>query len=120
MTIKTYERGTSIGERLDDVKRIRLEIDRLGALLDEHKAYLLAHAIRNDYQALRLGEMTLSRRERASWVYSAKVKTAEAKLKSLKIQEQDAGTAKCSVNEHLVINFDVKAVLLVQQVEVAQ
>lgn len=117
MTIKTYERGTSIGERLDDVKRIKLEIDRLTALLDEHKAYLLGHAIRNDYQALRLGEMTLSRRERASWVYSPRVKNAEQQLKLQKLQEQNAGTAKCNLSEHLVINFDVKAVLLAQQVE---
>jgi len=120
MTIKTYQRGTSIGERLDDVKRIKLEIDRLGALLDEHKAYLLGHAIRNDYEGLQLGEMTLRRRERASWVYSARVKAAEDQLKLLKNKEQNAGTAKCSLSEHLVINFDTKAILLAQQVEVAQ
>jgi len=54
------------------------------------------------------------------WVYSARVKAAEDQLKLLKNKEQNAGTAKCSLSEHLVINFDTKAILLAQQVEVAQ
>ncbi len=120
MTIKAYERGTSIGERLDDVKRIKLEIDRLEALLDEHKAYLLGHAIRNNYDGLRLGGMTLSRRQRVSWVYSRSIKQAESRLKERKQEEQNDGTAIGSPSEHLVINFDAKAILLAQQVEASK
>lgn len=112
MNVKTYERGTSIGERLDDVQRIKLEIDRLQAILDEHKAYLLGHAIRNDYDALRLGAMTLARRERVNWVYSRSIKQAEARIKERKQEEQNDGTATSSASEHLVITFDAKAVLL--------
>lgn len=112
MNVKTYERGTSIGERLDDVQRIKLEIDRLQAILDEHKAYLLGHAIRNGYDALKCGDMTLSRRERVNWVYSRSIKQAEARLKERKQEEQNDGTAIGSASEHLVITFDAKAVLL--------
>lgn len=112
MNVKTYQRGTGIGERLDDVQRIKLEIDRLQALMDEHKAYLLGHAIRNGYDALRCGNMTLSRRERVSWVYSKSIKQAEARLKQRKQEEQNDGTAIGSASEHLVVTFDAKAILL--------
>jgi hypothetical protein len=112
MNVKTYERGTSIGERLDDVQRVKLEIDRLQSILDEHKAYLLGHAIRNGYDALRCGHMVLTRRERTSWVYSRSIKQAETRLKERKQDEQNDGTAIGSSSEHLVITFDAKAILL--------
>jgi hypothetical protein len=112
MTVKTYTTDSSIGERLSEVQRIKLEIDRLNEELDKHKAYLLGHAIRNDYTTLQLGPLKLSRRERASWSYSEALQDAEAKLKDRKLREQKNGTAINTPSEHLVINFSVKAILL--------
>ena len=112
MTVKTYTPDSSIGKRLSDVQRIKLEIDRLNEQLDEHKAYLLGHAIRNDYTTLQLGALKISRRERAFWSYSEALQDAEAKLKDRKVREQKNGTATNTPTEHLVINFSVKAILL--------
>lgn len=109
--VKSYERGTTIGERLHEVQTIKLEIDRLAALLDEQKAYLLGHAIRNNLDGLKCGPVTLSRRERVSWVYSDAIKQAERRLKDRKQAEQDKGVAVSTTSEHLVINFSAKIAL---------
>jgi len=111
MTVKTYQRDTAIGERLENIKRIKVEIDRLNEELDKQKAFLLAHAIRNDYDSLRLEEMILTRRTRTTWVYSANIRQSEAKLKQRKLKEQNDGTAIGNSSEHLVVTFDTKALL---------
>lgn len=111
MATKTYERGTSIGERLHDVQTIKLEIDRLTALLDEHKAYLLGHAIRNGFDSLSCGPLVVSRRERVNWLYSASLKQAERRLKDRKQAEQDNGTAVAVATEHLVVSFSARVAL---------
>lgn len=112
MTAKTYTPDSGIGERLTEVQRLKLEIDRLSAELDEHKAYLLGHAIRNDYDSLSCGAVTVSRRERASWTYSEALQNAEANLKDRKAREQKNGTAVNNPTEHVVVTFSAKAVLL--------
>lgn len=111
MSVKSYERGTTIGERLHEVQLIKLEIDRLTSLLDEQKAHLLGHAIRNNLDGLRCGPITLSRRERVSWVYSDAVKQAERRLKDRKQTEQDKGVATSFSTEHLVVSFSAKIAL---------
>ena len=111
MTTKIYEPESSIGQRLSEVQRIRLEIDSLTEALDEHKAYLLGHAIRNDYDSLRCGAVVVSRRERPSWTYSDALQDAEAKLKSRKAREQSNGTAVNNPTEHLVVTFSAKIAL---------
>jgi hypothetical protein len=114
MTVKIYERGTTIGERLHEVQLIKLEIDRLTSLLDEQKAHLLGHAIRNNFDSLKCGPVTLSRRERVSWVYSDAVKQAERRLKDRKQTEQDKGIAVSTVSEHPVVTFNAKIALSTQ------
>jgi hypothetical protein len=111
MTAKDYTADSSIGKRLAEVQRIKLEIDRLTDLLDAEKAYLLGHAIRNDYDSLTCGAVTVSRRERASWTYSQALRDAEAKLKQRKAREQDNGTAVNNPTEHLVVTFSAKVAL---------
>jgi hypothetical protein len=111
MTIKDYTPTSSIGQRLAEVQRIKLEIDRLNEALDKEKAYLLGHAIRSDYDSLRCGAIIVSRRERASWTYSDGLQDAEAKLKARKTREQKNGTAVNNPTEHLVINFSAKIAL---------
>jgi len=112
MTAKTYTPDSSIGERLTEVQRIKLEIDRLNEELDGHKAYLLGHAIRNNYDSLACGAVTVSRRQRASWTYSEALQKVEANLKDRKAREQKNGTAINSPTEHVVVTFSAKAVLL--------
>lgn len=112
MTSKTYTADSAIGKRLANVQRVKLEIDRLTEELDEDKAYLLGHAIRNNFDSLQLGPLKVSRRERAFWSYSEALQDAEAKLKDRKVREQKNGTATNTPSEHLVITFSVKAVLL--------
>jgi len=114
---KDYAPGTGIGDRLVEVQRIKLEIDRLSEQLDEHKAYLLGHAIRNNLEGLRCGPLSLIRRARATWFYSDNLKKAERRLKERKLQEQDNGTATSQLTEHLVINFSVKSALSNQLIE---
>lgn len=108
MTTKDYLADSNIGKRLVEVQRLKLEIDRLTDLLDAEKAYLLGHAIRNDYDSLRCGAVAVSRRERASWTYSQALQDAEAKLKQRKGREQENGTAVNKPTEHLVITFSAK------------
>lgn len=112
MTTKNYEPASSIGKRLAEVQAIKLEIDRLTALLDEQKAYLLGHAIRNNYDALQCGALILSRRERPSWTYSQALQDAEASLKQRKSREQRNGTAINNPTEHLVVTFSAKVALV--------
>jgi len=109
--VKEYQATEGIGERLLEVQRIKLEIDRLTEALDKQKAYLLGHAIRNGYDSLRCGAVTVSRRERASWVYSEALQDAEAKLKGRRLKEQKNGTAINTPTEHLVVNFSAKIAL---------
>jgi hypothetical protein len=115
--VKDYPAGTGIGDRLAEVQRIKLQIDALEAKLDEHKAYLLGHAIRNNLDALRHGALVLSRRARATWVYSQAIKAAEAKLKQRKLSEQEAGIAVAKETEHLVVSFSAKVALANQLIE---
>lgn len=114
MTAKDYTSDSSIGKRLMEVQQIKLEIDRLADQLDEHKAYLLGHAIRNDYDSLRCGAVTVSRRERPSWTYSDALQEAEAKLKERKAREQRNGTAINKPTEHLMVTFSAKIALTSQ------
>lgn len=114
MAIKEYTPDSSIGSRLAEVQRLKLEIDRLTEQLDEHKAYLLGHVIRNNYDGLRIGALTLSRRQKPSWTYSPALYEAEARVKARKVREQKDGTAINKPTEHLVINFSAKSILLSQ------
>lgn len=116
-SVKDYPAGTGIGDRLAEVQSIKLQIDALEAKLDEHKAYLLGHAIRNNLDALRHGALILSRRARATWVYSQAIKSAEAKLKQRKLNEQESGVAVARETEHLVVSFSTKAALANQLIE---
>jgi thymidylate synthase ThyX len=111
MTAKDYTADSSIGKRLAEVQRIKLEIDRLTDLLDAEKAYLLGHAIRNDYDSLTCGAVKVSRRERPSWTYSEALQDAEAKLKERKAREQKNGTAINKPTEHLIVTFSAKVAL---------
>jgi len=115
--VKDYPAGTGIGDRLAEVQSIKLQIDALEAKLDEHKAYLLGHAIRNNLDGLRYGALILSRRARATWIYSQSVKAAEAKLKERKRIEQDKGIAEAILTEHLVVTFSAKIALANQLIE---
>lgn len=108
MSTKDYAPTSSIGQRLEEVQRIKLEIDRLTEALDEQKTYLLGHAIRNDYDSLRCGAVVVSRRERSSWTYSEALQDAEARLKARKAREQANGTAINKPTEHLIVNFSAK------------
>lgn len=108
---RDYTPDSSIGKRLAEVQRLKLEIDHLNDLLDEEKAYLLGHAIRNDFDALRCGAVTVSRRERPSWTYSEALQDAEAKLKQRKNREQQNGTAINKPTEHVVVTFSAKVAL---------
>lgn len=112
MIIKEYTPDSSVGSRITEIQRLKLEIDRLTEELDGHKAYLLGHAIRNDYDSLRVGALTLIRRQKASWTYSPALYEAEARVKARKVREQKDGTAINNPTEHLVINFSAKTVLL--------
>lgn len=111
MAAKVYSPDSSIGKRLAEVQRIKLEIDRLSEALDEEKAYLLGHAIRNNYDALQCGALVVSRRERAQWTYSEALQQAEANLKIRKGREQKNGTAINTPTEHLVVSFSAKVAL---------
>lgn len=109
--VKVYEPNTAIGTRLSEVQRLKLEIDQLTEQLDQQKAYLLGHAIRNSFDGLKCGPITLSRRERVSWVYSDAVKQAERRLKDRKQTEQEKGIAIGTTSEHSVVTFSAKIAL---------
>ena len=109
--VKEYKPGTSIGDRLAAVQRIKLEIDALNDQLDDHKAFLLGHAIRNKITGFRFGALSLALRDKSNWIYSPAIKSAESKLKDRKTAEQNNGIAACNVTQHLVINFSARIAL---------
>lgn len=115
MTVKTYEADSNIGRRIAEVQRLKLEIDRLNEELDTHKAFLLGHAIRNDYTGLRLGALTLSLVNKAVWTYSSTVAQAKARLKHLELAEQESGVAKKAVTPFLRIALSAKVALRNQE-----
>lgn len=119
MATKNYTPDSSIGQRLTRVQELKLEIDRLTEQLDEQKAYLLGHAIRNNYDTLACGPLKVSRRERSTWTYSQGVQKAEESLKARKQREQKDGTATAQITEHLMVSFSAR-VLLTKAVEVQQ
>jgi hypothetical protein len=114
MTIKVYEASSSIGARVLKVQELKAQIDALERQVDAEKAYLLGHAIRQGLQSIKCGATTITRRERASWVYSQAVKDAEKRLKSKKQQEQDNGTAVNTPSEHLLVTISAKVLLTAQ------
>lgn len=111
MTSKRYEIGTGIGDRLAEVQRLKIEIDRLTSELEEQKAYLMGHAVRNNLDSLQFGAMTLSKRGRTTWTYSPALIEARDRVKAREKREQADGTAKAKITEHMVISFDAKAIL---------
>lgn len=108
---KEYAAETGVGQRLLEVQRLTLEIDRAKAALEDHKTYLLAHAIRQNYPSLRCGPTLASRRSTKSWSYSSAVANLETKLKTLKAKEQANGAATYTEAESLVVNISGKAAL---------
>jgi hypothetical protein len=106
-----YAANSGIGQRLLELQRLTLEAERVKDALNEQKAYLLAHAIRQNYPSLRCGAILASRRGSKSWTYSAKVTAMEAKLKALKEKEQASGTATFVESESLLVNISGKAAL---------
>jgi hypothetical protein len=108
---KIYDESTALGQRILEVQSLKSQIEALEDKLDEHKAYLLAHAIRHDLKALKCGAVTLSRRERANWTYSEALRKAEAALKTRKTKEQQDGIAVNRPTESLVVNLSAKILL---------
>jgi hypothetical protein len=106
--IKTYTADSSIGKRLAEVQRLSLEIDRLQEQLDDHKAFLLAHAKRNGFEKLIHGPVSASVRGRQSWTYSPGLQAVAARLKDRQKQEQKEGVATASTTEHLVVAFSAR------------
>lgn len=108
---KDYLADSGVGRRLLEVQRLTLEADRIKEALDKEKAYLLAHAVRQNYPSLRCESILVSRRTSKAWSYSAAVAALEIKLKTLKVKEQANGTAQSTESESLVINISGKAAL---------
>ena len=116
MTVKTYEAGSSIGDRILRVQALKAQIDALEQELDSQKAYLQGHAIRQGLTSLKCEATTLTLRERLTWFYSQGVKDAEKRLKARKTREQEDGTAINTVNQHLVVTISAKAILAAQTI----
>lgn len=111
MATKSYEPTSSIGQRLTRVQALKLEIDQLTQQLDQEKAYLLGHLVRNDLESVKCGAVTVSRRARATWFFSDSIKQAERRLKDRKQVEQDKGIATCQLSEHAVVSFSAHVAL---------
>jgi len=115
MTVKTYTADSSIGKRLAKVQQLTLEIDRLKEQLEEEKAFLLGHALRNDYTGLKLGPLSLALVTKANWSYSSTVAQAKARLKHLELAEQESGVAKKTVSTFLRASLSAKVALRNQE-----
>ena len=109
--IKEYSAADGIGQRLAEVQRLTLEIEALKESLDKEKAYLFAHAVRQNYSGLRCGALLVSRRVTTSWCHSQATKNAEARVKARKAKEQANGAAIGTKAESLVVNVSGKIAL---------
>lgn len=108
---KEYTAESSIGQRLLEVQRLTLEAETIKEALNKEKAYLHAHAIRQNYPSLRMGAILVSRRVSRNWQYTAAVETLEARLKALKAKQQANGSATCTESESLIVNISGKIAL---------
>lgn len=108
---KVYQPTTSIGARIQRVQDLKVQIDALERELDQERAYLLGHMLRQDLKSVQCGPTTVTRRERANWIYSETVKRSEKTLKARKQREQEDGTAINNPTEHVIVTISAKAIL---------
>jgi hypothetical protein len=90
---KAYSPNGEIGTRVAQAFQLKLEIDRLKALLDGHTAFLKAHAIKNNISRIDVGYFQVQRKERANWEYSLPLQNEMLKIQQQQKLEQSDGRA---------------------------
>ena len=90
---KSYSPTGEIGTRVAQAFQLKLEIDRLKALLDRHTAFLKAHAIKNNISRIDVGDYQVQRKERKNWEYSLHLQNEMLRIQQQQALEQSDGRA---------------------------
>jgi hypothetical protein len=90
---KSYSPTGEIGTRVAQAFQLKLEIDRLKALLDGHAAFLKAHCVKNNVSRIDVGDFQVQRKERANWEYSLSLQNEMLKVQQQQKLEQSDGRA---------------------------
>jgi hypothetical protein len=90
---KSYSPTGEIGTRVAQAFQLKMEIDRLKALLDGHTAFLKAHCIKNNVSRIDVGDFQVQRKERANWEYSVQLQNKMLQVQQQQKLEQSDGRA---------------------------
>jgi hypothetical protein len=90
---KAFSPTGEIGTRVAQAFALKLEIDRLKALLDGHTAFLKAHCIKNNISRLDVGDFQVQRKERKNWEYSLPLQNEMLRIQQQQKLEQSDGRA---------------------------
>lgn len=106
---RAYAPDTVLGKRVVSAFALKLEIDRLKALLAPHMAYFTAHCKRHNISRIDVGRMQVQYKNRANWTYSAKTTKAALKLAQQQKLEQERKVAKNKPTYFTALSLSAKA-----------
>jgi hypothetical protein len=106
---KSYSPTGEIGTRVAQAFQLKLEIDRLKALLDGHTAFLKAHCIKNNVSRIDVGTFQVQRKERANWEYSLPLQNEMLKVQQQQKLEQSDGRAVNTPTVYVALAVSRKA-----------
>lgn len=90
---RAYSPSGGMGKRLATAQSLQLQIQRLTAELDEHRAWFLAHLTKTNLDTLELGAFTVTRKTRHNWSYSPETERDMLGLRTTQKWEQSSGLA---------------------------
>ena len=90
---RTYKPTGDIGGHLQEAYRLQSEIDALEEQLQVHRDYILTHMEEKELDIIQLDSITVYRRKRHKWTYSAATHNEMLKLQTTQKYEQAKGIA---------------------------
>lgn len=92
--VRSYSPTGLIGRRLDEAQALHLEMQRLKAKLDVHRAWILLHMQDRKIDKITHGDLVIDRKIRHDWTYSPATEREMNKIRVTQKYEQAEGIAK--------------------------
>jgi len=90
---KAYSPTGEIGRRVAEAFQLKLEKDRIEALLKGHTAFLKAHCVKHNVSRIDVGDFQVQRKERKNWEYSLPLQNEMLRIQQQQALEQSDGRA---------------------------